>query len=320
MKKSILAADIGGTSSRFCAFEVQEDGSLQQGASNWLKTTENESFESLLKNLSKESPELSPSKFDICVFAVAGPIEAGHRCSPPNIDWQIDLRRAESEHGIKRFALINDFLAQAFACVSPVVEGADLILPGEAKGDATIAVVGAGTGLGKAALLRDGSGKLLGMPSEGGHANFAAESEREFEFQQDLLKRLGREYLVWDEVVSGRGLSSIHRFLTKEELEPSEVAAKFSEESETLIWAARFYARVCRNFALETLSKGGVYIAGGVAAKNPILLQHPVFEQTFRASHTHQAVLAKLPVYLLDNEESGLWGAAFFGSQELQGE
>ncbi len=319
MSQSILAADIGGTSSRFCAFEVHTDGTLQQGESNWLKTKENSSFDVLLENLSQQSPNLAPSNFDICVFAVAGPIEDGTHCVPPNIDWQIDLSNAEAAFGIRRFALINDFLAQAFACVSPVVEGAEQILAGKPKSGGAIAVVGAGTGLGKAALLQDASGKLIGMPSEGGHANFAAESAREFEFQQDLVQRLKRDYLVWDEVVSGRGLSSIHRFLSGEELQPADVAAGFSEESETLAWAARFYGRVCRNFALETLATGGVYIAGGVAAKNPMLLTHAAFEQTFRASHAHAAVLADLPVYLLDNEESGLWGAAFFGSQELQG-
>jgi hypothetical protein len=32
---------------------------------------------------------------DIAVFAVAGPVENGNRCLPPNIAWEIDLTRSE---------------------------------------------------------------------------------------------------------------------------------------------------------------------------------------------------------------------------------
>jgi len=318
MGKSILAADIGGTSSRFCAFELSGDGVLSQGESTWLKTKDNASFDELLSNLSREKETLSPGRFDMCVFAVAGPVEEGIRCRPPNISWEIDLSQDTQSLGLKKFALINDFLAQAFACVSPVKKDADQILPGKQRSGAAIAVVGAGTGLGKAALIPDSLGRLIGMSSEGGHSNFAAESAKEFEFQEYLASKLGREYLVWDEVVSGRGLSAIHEFLTGDSLEPADVAKSFGEQSETLEWAARFYGRVCRNFALETLSMGGMFIAGGVAAKNPLLLRHSAFEKSFRTSPAHEAVLADIPVCLLDNEESGLWGAAFFGAQELK--
>jgi len=61
------------------------------------------------------------------------------------------------------------------------------------------------------------------------------------------------------------------------------------------------------------LARGGVYISGGVAAKLPILVTHPAFEQQFFNSRAMAPVLKKIPVYLNTNEDSGLWGAAFFG-------
>ena len=92
----------------------------------------------------------------------------------------------------------------------------------------------------------------------------------------------------------------------------------FSEHTETLEWASRFYARVCRNYVLETLALGGLYIAGGVAAKTQELLTHQAFEKEFRSSDTLADLLAKVPVSLIRDENSGLWGAAVLALQKLE--
>ena len=81
---------------------------------------------------------------------------------------------------------------------------------------------------------------------------------------------------------------------------------------------ARFYGRACRNYALQVLARGGVYISGGVAAKVPALISHPEFELQFRNSNTLRTILASIPVFLNTNEESGLWGAAYFAAQSLK--
>jgi len=66
------------------------------------------------------------------------------------------------------------------------------------------------------------------------------------------------------------------------------------------------------------LSLGGMYIAGGVAAKLPVMLTHKVFSEEFRSSKTMSRILAQIPVFLITNEESGLWGAALLGQQILK--
>jgi glucokinase len=75
---------------------------------------------------------------------------------------------------------------------------------------------------------------------------------------------------------------------------------------------------VCRNYALETLSLGGLYIAGGVAARNPELIQRTAFRKEFRSSDTLTHILEKIPVFLITDQNSGLWGAAQFGLQKLK--
>lgn len=314
----ILAADIGGTNSRFAHFETDKNGGLNLIQTLWLKTKDAPSFSSLLHELKEKNFSLQPDQTTIAVIAVAGPVERGVYSSPPFIAWSIDISNAQSDLGFRHCLLINDFVAQAFACRSPIGKSAKQILSGTILHDATVAVIGAGTGLGKAALVPDTKGGFVAVPSEGGHTNFPFVSKKEYDFQNFLIRELGDIYITGNTVVSGRGISLLHLFLTGEKLGPKEVISKLLPNSETLKWAARFYARVCRNFALDTLSLGGLYIAGGVAARTPELATHETFTSEFRSSPTMSKILEQIPVFLISNEESGLWGAAMLGQQTLK--
>lgn len=314
----ILTADIGGTNSRFAHFEADKNVELNLIQTLWLKTKDAPSFSSLLHDLKERNFSLQPDQTDIAVIAVAGPVERGVYSSPPFIAWSIDISNAQSDLGFKSCLLINDFVAQAFACRSPIGKSAKQILSGTIAPDSTAAVIGAGTGLGKAALIPDGAGGFLAVPSEGGHTNFPFVSKKEFDFQNFLIRELGEVYITGNTVVSGRGISLLHLFLTGEKLGPKEVISKLLPDTETLKWAARFYGRVCRNYALETLSLGGLYVSGGVAARTPELITHKTFATEFRSSPTMSKILEQIPVFLISNEESGLWGAALLGLQTLK--
>ena len=318
--KTILAADIGGTNSRFAAFQMDTDHKLSLMETKWLKTRDAGSFYQLLDLLKTSDFPLSMQDAAIAVFAVAGPVENEIYCKPPNIPWEIDGSRLGKDFGIKRSVLINDFAAQAFACRSPIIETAQQVVSGRIDPSKPLAVIGAGTGLGQAVLLPLQAGGYVALSSEGGHATCPFESKAEFDFFAFLVKETGEPYVRAETVVTGGGLSLIHQYLTGEKLEPAQVAAVLADDSETLRWAARFYGRVARNFALQVLAYGGVYIAGGVAAKIPRLVTHPEFESAFRRTATMALVIDAIPVFLNTNEESGLWGAALRGIQMIRGD
>lgn len=310
---NILAADIGGTSSRFAYFTLDEKDTLTLNDVRWIETRQSKSFPHLLELLNKSGFCMPLDQTDIAVLAVAGAIINGVYSDPPNIEWDIDLSISIADFIPKRWAMINDFVAQAYACRSPIIESARQIVAGQVDSSATLAVIGAGTGLGMAALTPDGVGGYVAIPSEGGHGAFAFESPAEFELMKFVMAELQAPYVEAEFIVSGRGLSLVHHFLTGKKLTPAEAGAELSSDSETLAWMAGFYGRACRNYALQVLARGGVYISGGVAAKLPILVTHPAFEQQFFNSRAMAPVLKKIPVYLNTNEDSGLWGAAFFG-------
>ena len=316
--KRIFAADIGGTHSRFGHFTADALDGLVRAQVQWLKTTDAASFSALLAALRASGFSLQPEAADIAVFAVAGPVEEGVRSRPPLISWDIDLSALQKTLGQGRCLLINDFVAQAFACCSEAGQRAEIILPGRAVAEAPIAVIGAGTGLGKALLVNDGRGGYRAVPSEGGHANFPFVTDQESAYQKFLLRERGDLYVTANTVVSGKGLSYLHRFLTGREREPAEVAKECSGYPETLAWAARFYARACRNYVLETLALGGLFIAGGIAAKTPEIVKHREFEKEFCSSDTMARLLAQIPVSLIVDENSGLWGAAVMAWKTLQ--
>jgi glucokinase len=318
MRKNILAADIGGTNSRFAHFQIDENGSLVLMETKWLATTEAGSFSQLLEQLRQSDGAFPVDEADIAIIAVAGPVKHGTYSAPPYISWDIDLAGGESKKVFRKGYLINDFVAQAYACPSPVGKSARTILAGEIDPDGTIGVIGAGTALGKAILVPIPGHGFVALPSEGGHGDFPFISRQEMAFQEFYRRKSGQKHITGNLVVSGRGLRYIHWFLTGEELEPREVAARFTPESVTLAWAAKFYGRVCRDFALDVLALGGLYIAGGVAARNPEILTHAGFRNEFLGSSTMGHLLATIPVFLIDNQDSGLWGAAFYGRQILQ--
>lgn len=315
--KKILSADIGATNSRFGYFELEGEDKPVLVKSEWFKTGDFSSFSDLVMNLRSGSFPIDPADSDVAVFAIAGPVEEGIRSSPPFISWGVDLAALKDSFNLKRAFLINDFVAQAYACRSRAAESAEKILSGTIIPDATAAVIGAGTALGQAALVPVGDRAFKAVPSEGGHASFPFESRQEDEYREFLKKERGDRYITYNIVVSGTGVSYLHQFLTGEKLTPAEIAAKLHHNSETLVWLSKFYGRACRNYALEVLAMGGVYIAGGVAARIRRLVKHEAFEAEFRSSMTLAHILEKIPVFLIDDEESGLWGAAMFGAQEL---
>lgn len=317
----ILAADIGGTYSRFGFFELIGEADEPRLLSiARLPTQESESLVALLVKLFSEQRPFAASSCDLTVLAVPGPVQ-GRFCRPPNIKWNIDIYDI-SKVGLGRGALLNDFAAQAFACRSRAVREARVLQASRSDDNVTamgtIGVIGAGTGLGHCALVPDGRGGNLAVPSEAGHVGFPFVGDAEHAYGEYVRRVTNLAYCHGDAVVSGSGLSRVHAFLTGEVLTPAALAPRLDQHPRTVEWFARFYGRACRNYALSVLALGGIYVSGGVAAKNPMLVQHPAFLEEFRLSPSHSGLLSGLPVLLNINEDSGVYGAALFGAQRLR--
>lgn len=314
----ILAADIGGTNSRFAHFTLSCEGRLELADSLWLPTPGAASFVDLLEGLPAAGFDLAVADADAAVFAVPGAV-VGRRVRFANIDWELDLDRIGGAFGLSRMACVNDFLAQAYGC-RLIGQAAEPVLPGDMDPSRVQAVIGAGTGLGHAALVPLDGGGFLALASEAGQAAFCFNDPEETAFGEYLCRHTGENYARGDSVVTGSGLAHLHRFLTGEERDAASVGAGLTPESPTTALFARFLGRAARQYVLTLVAAGGVYVSGGVAAKNPLVLAHPEFAREFHDSPTYGHLLRATPVRLVRDERVGLFGAAWVGKNLLSQE
>jgi glucokinase len=245
-------------------------------------------------------------------LAVAGPANATTRSlSLTNRpDWQIDLAVLESRFDLQNIRLANDFAAAAMG-VPACADTAQVLQAGVAAKDGACLVIGAGTGLGVAVLVPNNGGYQV-LPGEGGHFGFAPQNEVQDALCRHLRLTHGR--VITEHVVSGGGLAAIHAFLHKETLTPAQVAqAAGAGETKALdsfdLFAAA-YGAVAGDYALASMSRGGIFLAGGIAAANIKLMQRGAFLDAFRKKGVYADLVSSMPVSILTDPLLGLHGAA----------
>jgi glucokinase len=69
------------------------------------------------------------------------------------------------------------------------------------------------------------------------------------------------------------------------------------------------YGAFAGNMALALLPRGGVYVAGGIAAKIAAQMQASEFMKAFVSKGRFAGLLGKLPVHIVLNANTGLLGA-----------
>lgn len=315
--ETIIAVDIGGTNSRFAAFTMGKDQETIFDSEIWEETNRYNSFFELLAAVKIKDQRYDPATYRKIVVAVPGPVTPDDRLAFPKVKWQISKAATGKLYPATAFTFINDFIAQAFGCLTMAAADALPIIPGKnapvGRGD--LAIVGAGTGTGHGALKLSGE-DYIPFPSEAGHSHFPFMTQDELGFRDFLAAQTGAPFPVCNDVVSGQGLAHLHQFLTGRALSPDEAASELTPESATTRWFSRFYARACRNFALTALGAGGrLFLSGGVAIKNPFLVDNDIFRNEFLDCASNIDLLNNISVSLIRNERIGLYGAAYYAFQ-----
>lgn len=315
----ILAADVGGTNSRFAAIEMTDPSSLSMGEA-FIFPTDSEpvnSLSDLLEHFSTHAPGdvADLDSYDSIAIAVAGAV-VGRTATLPNISWDIDLDSVHSAHTV---FLLNDFHAQACAFLDEaLVSRLQTIRPGPGFGPGSVAIVGAGTGLGHATVLPLNNSHVV-VPSEAGHATFCFQGQREQEVERFFRKRKGQRWISNDDVVSGSGAALLHEALTGEQVSPAQALSGSSPAAETRQYFSRFYARVCRNYCLTMHPVERLIISGGIAAKNPHLLECSDFIDEFNDAAHYRHLVERIPICLNHDQGIGIKGAAIHAWLQKQG-
>ncbi len=338
----LLAGDIGGTKTILRLVEVTEV-TLTEKSLRTVKEAQyiSANFDDLVPIVERFLGTEDFPHPKLACFAIAGPV-VNNTCNLTNLDWELSGERLETELAIEKVSLINDFAANSFGILGLQDDDVYTLQAGQVRKEAPIAVIGAGTGLGEAFLIPQGE-KYQIFASEGGHSDFAPRNDLEIKLWKYLQQKLDRERISVERVVSGQGIVAIYQFLRDSNFAPEspEIGNKIKAwEQETLktidpaaiIGQAAFKGsdRLCEaaislfvsaygaeagNLAIKLLSYGGVYIAGGIAAKILPLMQDGTFLNAFKDKGRVSPLLDDMPVHIVLNPQVGLMGSVLYALQ-----
>ena len=261
-------------------------------------------------------------------FGVAGPVRNGVS-QLTNVPWAVDAREIGDRFGVASVHLINDVEAMGWALPQLAAHELAVVHAGVPDAGGNAALIAPGTGLGEAGLHRVG-GRLVPMPSEGGHADFAARTPREHEFAAAFAAERGRVSL--EDVVSGPGLVNLHAFTHRgaactgdglpddPRARPATVTANAlagacAACTETLRLFVSALGAAAGNLALRTLATAGVYIGGGIAPNLLPAVETGGFIDAFQDKPPMRALLERVPVRVVLEAHPALLGAAVAARQ-----
>ena len=333
----VLGVDIGGTYTNFGIAGIKNKKPILLFS---LKFTSKE-LESLtpaiIQTLNYAKNEHNIDVYDACIGAAGVVSPTKNFADLTNVNWNVSTNEIIKNTSLKNAFIINDFQAIGYGInLLDHSNKNDIfqVRPETNKKYITHqnrAIIGAGTGFGKCILFYDHHLKAyIPNSSEGGHGDFPIYDD----FEQRLINFIEKEKkdsfpVCYEDVLSGNGIESIYNFLTqykkyqpseyqnliKNSIEKASLISKYGKIDElckeTFQYFTKFYGRCAKNFVLDTLATGGLYIAGGIASKNSDIFQTDEFLFEFENSQKRKGVLRKIPIYVIMNYDVSLYGTCF---------
>jgi glucokinase len=313
----ILAGDVGGTKSNLGLFDLQQ-GRLVRVAHKRCSSLEHSGLPEIVQEFLRENP----ARITAASFGVAGAV-VNNVVHAANIPWIVDGAVMAKLLGLGRVRLLNDLEATGYGILILEPKDFETIHDGVPAPQATRAVIAAGTGMGQAILFWDG-GQHVAVPTEGGHADFAPHTEQQVELWKFVKAR--SRYVSTELILSGRGFQTVHEFLDPSVKHPGfddptkDPAPEITQRglsgqcpvcAATLDLWVEMYGSEAGNFAVRTLARGGIYVAGGIAVKILPKMTDGRFAAAVRDKEKMVDLLAQVPIQVVLNEECPLMGAAY---------
>ncbi len=342
----VLVADIGGTNLGVAIFAQSGQDKFWPVCYDTYHTRQIRDIPSFFRTyLRREGRRHDPAVRRACID-FAGPIGADRsRASLTNLNLTFTAREVKEAVGLEDLTLLNDFEAIGFGIEVLIANRPEAFvrisrsgrLPPRTGHKPTATVLGAGTGLGTTVLIHDPvSSRYRPLPAEGGHVDYGPVDEIEFQVAQWIRKHHNdspSNPLNRERVVSGRGLAYVGEaladlkpglgspkmrrgfFRIKIQDRPAFISGNANRDAlcrATLDLWLRSYARAAKNSAILPLAEGGVFLAGGVAAKILPEMKSGTFMKEFQRCDIPniRAILRRIPVFVVTDYRIGLYGCA----------
>lgn len=313
LRLPVLIGDIGGTNARFALLIDAE------AAPHEFPIVKTADFATIDEAIAATIAQAAPMRPRSTVLAVAGPVD-GDEIPLTNCDWIVRPLRMLKELGLEEVVVVNDFEAQALAVAALGEEHLEQIGGEQPEPDASRVVLGPGTGLGVAGLVH-ARGIWIPVPGEGGHVDMGPRTERDFEIFPHIERIEGR--ISGEQMLCGRGLVNLYRAVARADKveprfsQPAEISSaglsgSDRQAEEALDMFVTCLGRLAGDLALVFMSRGGVYLTGGIAQKIVPALKKGSFRAAFEDKAPHSAVLRQMPVYVITHPLAALAGLAAY--------
>ncbi|MEO3387062.1 glucokinase [Mesorhizobium sp. CAU 1741] len=313
LKFPVLIGDIGGTNARFA---ILVDAYAAPKEFPTVRTADFATIDDAIQQAILDKTSILPLS---AVLAVAGPVD-GDEIELTNCDWVVKPRQMFETLGLREVLVLNDFEAQALAVVALGAEHLEKIGGGEAEDGMGKVVLGPGTGLGVAGLVHSRN-IWIPVPGEGGHVDIGPRSARDFEVFPHIERIEGR--ISAEQILCGRGLVNLYRavatadgvpprFTTPAEITTAALDGSDATAVEALNIFVTCLGRLAGDLALVFMSRGGVYLTGGIAQKIIPWLKNGLFRAAFEDKAPHSAMVREMPVYVITHPLAALTGLAAY--------
>ncbi len=317
-----ILADIGGTNTRVAL----ADGSrLREGT---IAKFANAEFDSLEPILVRYLAEAGIASVEGACVAAAGPVRHGV-AEMTNLNWTIDHAQLTRATGATKVAILNDLQAQGQALGHIAPEYLRPIISAPSVPNASMLVVGLGTGVNAAPVHNTPWGRVV-PPSECGHVSMPIRTEQDLRLSR-FLETYGDHahgFTGVEDVLAGRGLEHLHAFVSHEagipaSLTSAQIMTAIAAGDALALDTARFYIRllgsILGNLALTHLPYGGIFLIGGMSRAMTPYMATMGLADALCDKGRFADFLRGFPVWVVEDDFAALAGCAAYLANGAQG-
>ncbi len=312
-----LLADIGGTNARFAL----ETGPGEIGQ---VRVYPCAGYPGVAQVLQQYLQDTKVVRVNHAAIAIANPVD-GDQVRMTNHDWTFSIEATRRALGFDTLRVVNDFTALAMALPGLTDTQRTQVGGGQRRQNSVIGLLGPGTGLGVSGLIPSGD-RWIALASEGGHASFSPQDERE-----DIVLQFARKkwpHVSFERVCAGPGIELIYRALAARDekklaatIDPAEIVKRAHDgealAAETVECFCGMLGSFAGNLAVTLIAQGGIYLGGGVVPKLGELFMRSSFRQRFEAKGRFDAWLANVPTYVITAEYPAFLGVSAILAEHL---
>lgn len=316
-----MTLDIGGTKALWTIWQDAEVLDRGTAATNTITD-----FTEFIKTLTDDFTTANHGcKITHLSFALAGPV-TDEKLQLTNTGQIIDLAEIRVAFPDTDIIVLNDLEALAHSIDHLTMPDQVALFRSAASSHAkgAKAVLSIGTGLGVAAVSREG----IVIPSEGGHIDFTPIGEKQRSIYDKLESQYG--HVSYERLLSGQGLSNIFSYILEEldasntdalacrsrqKMHPAQITAMAKSGNREALRVFHIFSEIlgaaCGNYALTYMATGGIYIGGGMITKILPLINREAFENAFLNKGRFKDFINNIPVYVILDETAPSIGAMY---------